>query len=128
MAKKLQKPYLTFIIYLQCKIYGNFIVNLAEGIHKTECKCGHLYSHLNMGRITDTDYTYPKIIRKYFKTKTMSENNDLYVQSYILLLADVFNNFWNIYLEIYWLDLTHFLSTSLFKRLAALEKTKVKLL
>ena len=39
------------------------------------------------------------------------KQHDLYGQSDALLLADVFNNFWNICLEIYGLNPVHFHST-----------------
>ena len=44
-----------------------------------------------------------------------------------LLLADVFKNFRNMYLEIYELDPAHFLTTPGLAWLAALKKIKVKL-
>ena len=40
----------------------------------------------------------------------MIKYHDLYVQSYTLLLADVFENFRNKYIQIYELDPAHFLS------------------
>ena len=60
------------------------------------------YSHLNMEDVTDANYMYAKRVCKDF--------NDLYVQSGILFLADVFNNFRNMCPEVYELDPTHFLS------------------
>ena len=44
-----------------------------------------------------------------FKLKNSGLYYDLYVQSDTLLLADVFKNFWNKYIEIYKLDAAHFL-------------------
>ena len=60
------------------------------------------YSHLNKGDITDTDCTQSKRVCKDFKQKNLV--NPMYVQSNSLLLADVFNNFWNMCLEVYGLD------------------------
>ena len=51
----------------------------------------------------------------------------MYVQSNTLLLADVFENFRNMYLEIYELDPAKFLSALGLSWHAALKKTKVKL-
>ena len=51
----------------------------------------------------------------------------LHAQSDALLLADVFENFWNMCLEIYDLDLTRFLTAPGLARQAALKKTKAKL-
>ena len=49
-------------------------------------------------------------VRKDFKIKNLEEYHDLYVQSHTLLLADIFENFRNMCLEIYELDSAKFLS------------------
>ena len=43
-----------------------------------------------MEDVTDADYAHAKRVCKEFEIKTLGENHDLYVQSDILLLADVF--------------------------------------
>ena len=48
-----------------------------------------------MEDITDADYAHAKRVSKDFKIKNLGEYHDLYVQSNILLLADVFDNFKN---------------------------------
>ena len=48
-----------------------------------------------MEDITDVDYTYAKRVCKVFEIKSLGEHDDLYVQSYKLVLADVFENFPN---------------------------------
>ena len=68
------------------------------------------YSHLNMQDITDADFAHAKRVCKDFKIKNLGEYHDLYVQSNTLLLADVFENFRNMCLEIYELDPAKFLS------------------
>ena len=67
------------------------------------------YSHLNMEDITDVDSKRAKKICKIFKIKTLDEYHNLYSQIDTLLLADVFNNFQNMCLKIYGLDLAIFL-------------------
>ena len=62
------------------------------------------YSHLNVENITDTDYAHVKRACKDFEIKYLGEYYHLYVQSDALLLADVFENFRNKFLEIYELD------------------------
>ena len=84
------------------------------------------YSHLNMEDITDADYTHAKRVCKDFEIKNL-EYHDFYIQSYTLLLADVFENFKNMCLKIYELDTSLFLTASGLAWKAALEKTKVKL-
>ena len=85
------------------------------------------YSNLNMEDITDADYAHAKIVCKDFEIKNLGEYHDLYVQSNTLLLADVFENFRNMCLEIYELDPAKFLSAPGLAWQAALKKTKVKL-
>ena len=57
-----------------------------------------------MEDITDADYVHTKRVCKDFEIKNLEEYHDLYVQRDTLLLADVFENFRNICLEIYELD------------------------
>ena len=52
------------------------------------------HSKLNM-EDTDADYTHAKRISKDLEIKNLEKYNDLHVQSYTLLLADVFENFQN---------------------------------
>ena len=61
-----------------------------------------------MNDITDADYVHAKKVCKDFEIKNLVEYHDLYVQSLTLLLADAFNNFQNMCLEIYELDPAHF--------------------
>ena len=57
----------------------------------------------------------------------LGEYHDLYVQCKTLLLADVFENFRNKFIEIYELDPVHFLSAPGLAWQACLKKTKVEL-
>ena len=61
-----------------------------------------------MEDITDADYVHAKRVSKDFQIKDLGEYHDLYVQSNILLLADVFDNFRNMRLEKYELFLQNF--------------------
>ena len=65
--------------------------------------------------------------QKEFEIKTLEKYHDLYVQSDTLPLADVFENFRNMCLEIYDLDPAKFLSALELAQEAALQKTRVKL-
>ena len=80
-----------------------------------------------MEDITDADYTHAKRISKDFKIKNLGEYHDLYVQSDTLLLADAFEHFRNMCLEIYKLDPAKFLSAPGLALQGALKQTKVKL-
>ena len=57
-----------------------------------------------MEDIIDADYVHVKIVPKDFEIKHLGEYHDLYVQSDTLLLADVFENFRNMCLDMYKLD------------------------
>ena len=61
------------------------------------------------------------------KQKKLGEYHDLFFQSNTLLLADVFENFRNMCLEIYNLDSSKIFSVAVLTWQAALKKTKVKL-
>ena len=63
-----------------------------------------------MEDITDADYAHAKRVCKDFQTKHLVEYHDLYVQSHILLLANIFENFRSMRLKIYKLHPAKFLS------------------
>ena len=85
------------------------------------------YSKLNLENITDKDYEHVKKVWKAFEIKSLGGYHDLYVQYDTFLLADVFENFRNEYIEIYRLDIAHFLSAQGLAWQSCLKKTKVKL-
>ena len=80
-----------------------------------------------MEDITVSDYKHTKRVCKDFEITNSGEYRDLYVQSSTLLLADVFENFQNMCLEIYELDPAKCYSAPGFAWQVALKKTKVKL-
>ena len=84
-------------------------------------------SELNLENITDKDYEHVKKVWKAFEIKSLGGYHDLYVQYDTFLLADVFENFRNEYIEIYRLDIAHFLSAQGLAWQLCLKKTKVKL-
>ena len=85
------------------------------------------YSYLNMEDITDADYVHTKRVFKDFKTKNLREYHDLYVQRNTLFLADVFEKFQSMFLEMYQLDPVLFLTAPGLAGKAALKKNKLKL-
>ena len=62
-----------------------------------------------------------------YNIKSLGEYHDLYVQGDTLLLADVFENFGNMFDNIYELDLTYFLSAPGLAWQACLKRSGVKL-
>ena len=67
------------------------------------------YSELNLEDISDEDYAHVQKVWDVFEIKNRGEYHDLCVQSDTLLLADVFENFRDMCLEIHELDPAHFL-------------------
>ena len=62
-----------------------------------------------MEDITDVDYRHAKRIFRNLSNKNLGDYHDFYVQSDILLFADVFENFRNMCIKVYDLDPAHFL-------------------
>ena len=63
-----------------------------------------------MQNITDADYIHTKRICNDFEIRYLGEYHDLYLKSDTLLLADVFENFRKMGLQIYPHDPAKFLS------------------
>ena len=84
------------------------------------------YSNLNMEDITDVDYRHGKTVSEYLIKKCLGDYHDLYVQSDTLLLADVFENFRNMCIEVYELDPALFLSAPGLAWKACLKKKETK--
>ena len=66
-----------------------------------------------MSDITDLDYRQAKrvfngVVRESLNNKNLGDYHDLYVQSDTFLLADVFEIFRNMCIEVYELDPDHF--------------------
>ena len=80
-----------------------------------------------MEDISDEDYLHAQKVWDVFKIKNLGEYHDLYVLSDTSLLADVFENFWNMCLNIYELDPIHFVSAPGLAWQPCLKKTGVKL-
>ena len=85
------------------------------------------YSNLNMEDINDIDYRHADNVFKRFKLKNLGDYHDLYVQRDTLLLADVFNNFRDMCIKEYELELAHFLSLPGLAWQACLKKTNIEL-
>ena len=119
---------------------NKFILSLRKGIYPYESMDSWerfdetslldkeaFYSSLNMEDIPDVDFRHAQKVFKNFNDKYLGDYHDLYVQSDTLLLAVVFENFRNKYIEICELDPAHFLSAPGLAWQACLKKTEVKL-
>ena len=85
------------------------------------------YSSLILENITEVDYIHAKNVFKTFKLNNLGDYHDLYVRSDTLLLVDAFENFRNVCLSNYELDLAHFVSLPGLAWQACLKKTNVEL-
>ena len=97
------------ILFLQKSVYVYESMDDWEKINETSLpKKEGFYSNLNMENINDADSKHSKKGCKDFEIKYLGEYDDLYVQDDTLLLADVFENFGNVCLEIYELSPARF--------------------
>ncbi|KAL9953136.1 hypothetical protein ACROYT_G040499 [Oculina patagonica] len=85
------------------------------------------YSKLNDDHITDEEYDHAKRVWEAFGCKTLGDYHDLYVQTDVALLADVFENFRKICLEQYGLDPANYFTSPGLSWDALLKKTGVEL-
>ena len=133
---------------------SNLVNNLSEGIHRIKSKyckcfleftnfkddlieykcscCKKTYQHkfnkkLKEQFLIHTDYAHTKRVCKDFEIEHLGKYHDLYVQSNTVLLADVFENFRNMCINISELHIAKFLSAHGLAWQAALKKIKVKL-
>jgi hypothetical protein len=66
------------------------------------------YSSLSGECITEEDYAHAQTAWREFELQNIGQYHDLYVFTDVLSLADVFENFRDIYLNYYGLDAAHF--------------------
>ena len=85
------------------------------------------YSILNNEHISDENYKHSQNVWNTFNLKNMGEYHDLYLQSDILLLTDVFENFRKTCLEYYKLDPCHYFTSPGLSWDAMLKMTDIKL-
>ena len=85
------------------------------------------YSNLYMEGITDDDYKHAQNVWKTFNIADIGLYHDLYMDSDVLLLTDVFENFRDTCLNIYKLDPAHFITSPGLAWLASLKYTGVML-
>ena len=109
-------------------IYPYDFINSMEKFENKELpKIEDFYSTLNEEHISEKDYNHAKEVWNAFRIKNMGEYHDLYLQSDILLLTDVFENFRNTCMQYYGLDPCHYFTSPGLSWDAMLKMTKVKL-
>ncbi|CAB3980253.1 Gastrula zinc finger [Paramuricea clavata] len=72
----------------------------------------NFYSSLYESKVKEEDYLRAQKVWDHFGMKTLRDYHDLYLETDVLLLADVFENFRKTCLENYKLDPAHYVSAS----------------
>jgi len=85
------------------------------------------YSALTEEHIDETEYRFAIKVWNHFNCKTLGEYSDLYLKIYVLLLADVFENFRDLCLNTYHLDPAYYFTAPGFSFGAILKHTAIKL-
>ena len=119
-----------FSLLLKKGVYPYEYMDSWEKFNETELPDKEsFYSELNNEGITDKDYAHEQKVWNVFKIKNRGEYHDLYVQSDILLLSGVFENFRDKCIEIYQLEIypAYVLSSPGLSWQSCLKKTGVEL-
>ena len=117
-----------FILLLRKGVYPYEYMDSWEKFNETSLPIKEdFYSHLNMEDIEDIDYRHANNLFNNFKLNNLGDYHDLYVRSDTLLLADVFENFRDMCINVYELDPSHFLSLPGLAWQACLKKTNIEL-
>ena len=137
--KKLKKRFLNthkfsnyynkqFILLLRKAFYPHEYMAYWEKLNEASLpEKEDFYIDINVEDITDRDYAHIKGVSKRSKKNKLGEDHALHVQSNTLLLAGVFENFREIYFEIYELGPASFFSSPGLASQVGFEKAKVKL-
>ena len=106
----------------------DFMDSMEKFKNKELPKIEDFYTTLNEEHISEKDYNHAKEVWNAFRIKNMGEYHDLYLQSHILLLTDVFENFRNTCMQYYGLDPCHYFTKPWFKlgRYAKNDKGKIR--
>ena len=69
------------------------------------------YSTFRNSNVTDKDYEHAINVWNKFNMKTFGDYHDIYLKTDVLLLADIYENFRDLCLTYYKLDLVHYFGT-----------------
>ncbi|XP_065642809.1 uncharacterized protein LOC136074419 [Hydra vulgaris] len=115
-------------LLLKKDVYPYDWVDSVDKFNETQLPPKKLFfSKLNDEDISDEDYSHAQTVWNEFHCKTFRDYHDLYNVSDALLLADVFENFRDVYMNCCKLDPAWYYASPGLAWDAALKKTKVKL-
>ena len=116
-----------FVLLLRKDVYPYECMGSWERFNETSLPPKKdFYSELTLRDISDKDYSHAKKVFKEYCID-LGDYHDLYVQTDILLLVDVFEKFRDKCIEIYVLDPSYFYSAPGLAWQACFKKTDVKL-
>ena len=117
-----------FNLLLRKGVYPYEYIDSWKRFNETELPSKNkFYSTLNLEDISDDDYVHAINLWNTFNINNLGEYQDLYVRLDTALLADVFENFRDKYIETDKLDPAYFSTTPVLSWEACLKKTGVKL-
>ena len=117
-----------FRLMKQKGVYPYDFMDSFEKFNETQLpSLNDFFSQMNNQHITDEEYNHAQNVWNTFHLKTMGEYHDLYLESDVLLLADVFENFRKTCLEYYRLDPCHYFTSPGLSWDAMLKMTEVNL-
>ena len=87
----------------------------------------HFYNDLSKEDITEEEYTFAKEVWNIFNLENMGQLHDLYMETDVMLLADVFETFRDVSLKNYKLDPAHFTTAPSLSWTACLKQTGIQL-
>ena len=115
-----------FVMLLRKGVYPYEYMDGWDKFNKTSMPSKEsFYSNLTMEHTSETDCRHANNVFKTFKLNNLGDYHDLYVQSDLLLLADVFENFRKACIKTFELDPVHFISLPGLAWQACLKKTGV---
>ncbi|GBM96325.1 hypothetical protein AVEN_182464-1 [Araneus ventricosus] len=85
------------------------------------------FNVLTQGHIAEADYSHEKLVHRSFNCQTFGDYLNLYQNSDVVMLAEVFCAFRNISLKWYGLDPVHYISVSKLTLYAGLKPSKIEL-
>ena len=84
------------------------------------------YSKLAMAGVSDQDYEHAHRVWREFGINNLGEYHNLYLRRDIILLANVFEAFRSLCLDIYGLDPAHFYTAPVLAWCTCLKKTRIR--
>ncbi|XP_061193783.1 uncharacterized protein LOC133202021 [Saccostrea echinata] len=110
---------------------GVYPYEYMDSIDKFREKClperSAFHSSIDDQDLSEADFYHAQSVWKTFEMSDLGDYHDLYMETDIILLADVFENFRNLCLRIYGLDPAHFYTAPGLAWQAALKMTDVHL-